>query len=460
MAPFAEPYRCTAGIAKCGESIAIDREFGITARAKFRTDSLGFVQQTGEHEVRTVRPFNDGWVFSEGFAPDAVRRLLDGKTVRLPHNAADIPLSYFDEGIYQRKFCYQKVFDWEPEFDGRKVRLRFDGAMADSVVHLNGARIAAHEDGYTPFCASLSDALIRGTNLLTVRISGEENPEIPPFGGEIDYLTYAGIYRDVWLIITDRTWIDSLKIETPDPLAKEKCVVAKFGFGGSQPAEGSLVCSLHDPDGNPIAVQRQHVSEGEGEFCFRDLEEIELWDIDSPVLYRLELELTGGNGDGDRLATNFGFRSAEFTPEGFLLNGRPLKLVGLNRHQSYPYVGYAMGRRAQERDAEILKHELNCNLVRTSHYPQSPWFLDHCDRIGLLVFEEIPGWQHIGGEGWKRRTVENVGRMIKRDWNRPSVVLWGVRINESPDDSELYRQTNLLAPGIGPDPADSRGAEL
>ena len=112
--------------------------------------------------MRTVRPFNDGWVFSEGFAPDAVRRLLDGTTVRLPHNAVDIPLSYFDEGIYQREFCYQKVFDWEPEFDGREVRLRFDGAMADSVVHLNGSRIAAHEDGYTPFCASLSDALTRG----------------------------------------------------------------------------------------------------------------------------------------------------------------------------------------------------------------------------------------------------------------------------------------------------------
>ena len=400
--------------------------------------------------MRTVRPFNDGWVFSEGFAPDAVRRLQDGKTVRLPHNAVDVPLNYFDEGIYQREFCYQKVFEWEPEFEGREVRLRFDGAMADAVVHLNGTRIIAHEDGYTPFCANLSDALVRGPNLLTVRISGEENPEIPPFGGQIDYLTYAGIYRDVWLVITGRTWIDSLKVETPDPLAKEKCVLARFRFGGSLSAEGSLKCRLLDPNGNPIAVQHQQASGGEGEFRFRNLDGMELWDIDSPVLYRVELELTGPNGDGDRLAADFGFRSAEFTPEGFLLNGRPLKIVGLNRHQSYPYVGYAMGRRAQERDAEILKHELNCNLVRTSHYPQSPWFLDHCDRIGLLVFEEIPGWQHIGGEGWKRRTVENVERMIKRDWNRPSVVLWGVRINESPDDSELYRRTNALARELDP----------
>ena len=276
--------------------------------------------------MRTVRLFNDGWVFSEGCAPDAVRRLLDGTTVRLPHNSVDVPLSYFDEGIYQREFCYQKVFDWEQDFDGREVRLRFgrcDGGLRRPSQRIPDCcprgwlHTILRQPCRTPWSAE--------TNLLTVRISGKENPEIPPFGGEIDYLTYAGIYRDVWLIVTGRTWIDSLKIETPDPLAKEKRVVAKFGFGGSQPAEGALVCRLLDPDGRPIAVQRQNTQGGEGEFCFRDLEKIELWDIDSPVLYRLELELTCGNGDGDRMATNFGFRSAEFTTEGFLLNGRPLK---------------------------------------------------------------------------------------------------------------------------------------
>ncbi|HEY9012868.1 MAG TPA: glycoside hydrolase family 2 TIM barrel-domain containing protein, partial [Devosia sp.] len=145
------------------------------------------------------------------------------------------------------------------------------------------------------------------------------------------------------------------------------------------------------------------------------------------------------------LSTSFGFRTVEFTTEGFLLNGKPLKLRGLNRHQSFPYSGYALGRAAQERDAEILKHELHLNIVRTSHYPQSTWFLDHCDRIGLLVFEEIPGWQHIGGEGWKAESVENVRRMITRDWNHPSIIIWGVRINESQDDHEFYLETNRLA---------------
>jgi beta-galactosidase len=88
---------------------------------------------------------------------------------------------------------------------------------------------------------------------------------------------------------------------------------------------------------------------------------------------------------------------------------------------------------------------LHCNIVRTSHYPQSRHFLDRCDEIGLLVLEEIPGWQHIGDESWKQVAIDNVGRMIRRDWNHPSIVLWGVRINESPDDHNFYTRTNALA---------------
>src|SRR5690606_26828530 len=168
-----------------------------------------------------------------------------------------------------------------------------------------------------------------------------------------------------------------------------------------------------------------------------------------PVLYTLELVLETPHGM-HRTKTRFGFRTAQFTAEGFFLNGRHLKLRGLNRHQSFPYEGYALGRSAQERDAEILKRDLKLNIVRTSHYPQSRYFLDRCDELGLLVFEEIPGWQHIGGEAWKQEAIENVRRMITRDWNHPAIVIWGVRINESGDDHEFYRRTNALARELDP----------
>lgn len=122
-----------------------------------------------------------------------------------------------------------------------------------------------------------------------------------------------------------------------------------------------------------------------------------------------------------------------------------MKLIGLNRHQSWPYAGYAMPRRIQRKDAQILKEELGCNMVRTSHYPQSRHFLDACDELGLLVMEEIPGWQHIGDEAWKERSLKELEDMIIRDYNRPSIVLWGVRINESQDDHSFYERTNALA---------------
>ena len=141
----------------------------------------------------------------------------------------------------------------------------------------------------------------------------------------------------------------------------------------------------------------------------------------------------------------FGFRQVEFTAQGFHLNGQRIKLRGLNRHQSFPHAGYALGRAAQVKDAEILKHDLRVNMVRTSHYPQSKYFLDRCDELGLLVFEEIPGWQHIGPLAWQDEAVMNVARMITRDWNHPSIVIWGVRINESGDNHDFYTRTNALA---------------
>lgn len=108
-------------------------------------------------------------------------------------------------------------------------------------------------------------------------------------------------------------------------------------------------------------------------------------------------------------------------------------------------MGYAMPASIQRMDAEVLKKELGLNAVRTSHYPQSQEFINRCDELGLMVFTEIPGWQHIGDEAWKAQAVENVKDMVIQYRNHPSIILWGVRINESQDDDEFYRRTNAIA---------------
>lgn len=392
----------------------------------------------------------DGWLFCEGGPGEQPGAPLNGRPVELPHNAVDLPLNYFDETIYQRAFTYQRTLMWAPEFAGQEVWLQFDGAMADAEVWINGTSVARHRDGYTPFTARLTPHLRDGENLITVTVSGAENPEIPPFGGQIDYLTYAGLYREVWLVTAPATHIDAVKIETPDPLAAEKTVTAQVTLGAPEGfTPGTLTARLTDATGATVAETQIAADSTALALRFDGLNGLALWTLDTPTLYTLELTLQTDAGQ-DTNTTRFGFRSAEFTAEGFVLNGEKLKLMGLNRHQSFPYSGYAQGRRSQEKDVEILKHDLGCNIVRTSHYPQSPWFLDHCDRIGLLVFEEIPGWQHIGPQPWKEASVRNVEAMIRRDWNHPSIIIWGVRINESPDDHDFYAETNRLARALDP----------
>lgn len=396
--------------------------------------------------MRTVTTFNERWTFHPAFSTELIADKRAGTTVRLPHNALDFELNYFDENAFQKAFAYQNTLVWQPAFQGREVALVFDGAMADSVVWVNGQQLASHKDGYTPFEVRLTDHLKPGENLITVKVDGTENPEIPPFGGQIDYLTYAGIYRDVWLKVSDPVSIRDVKLETANELSDAKTlrVACRLANPCAHPVVGTLLAELCSSDGRVLQSEQVHFAGNAGELLFEQLAGLELWQLDAPCLYQLKLTLTTAHGR-DELTTRFGFRTARFTAEGFFLNGEPLKIRGLNRHQSFPYVGYAMGRRAQEMDAEILKHTLKCNLVRTSHYPQSTYFLDKCDELGLLVFEEIPGWQHIGGERWKQESIRNVQRMIERDWNHPSIILWGVRINESPDDHDFYAETNRVA---------------
>ncbi|MDO5612316.1 MAG: glycoside hydrolase family 2 TIM barrel-domain containing protein [Paracoccus sp. (in: a-proteobacteria)] len=383
--------------------------------------------------MRQIIRLNDDWIFAQGFDPAWRAAPMTGAAVSLPHNAVDLPQSYFDETCYQRPFTYQRRLrrgDW----DGCRVEMQFDGAMADAVVWVNGVQVVAHPDGYTPFTADLTPHLA-DDNLITVRIDGSENPAIPPFGGQIDYLTYAGIYRDVWLRVLPARHIRDVRVLTPDPLADARTVV----FDADLSAPGPLLAVLRGPDGAEIARSDGAPMTG--------LRGIALWSPDNPALYSLDVSLPDS---GDRITQRFGFRSAEWRPEGFFLNGQRVQLRGLNRHQAFPHAGYAAGRHAQERDAEIVRFDLGCNLVRSSHYPPSPWFLDRCDEIGLMVFNEIPGWQHIGGPEWQDAALANTGAMIRRDRNHPSIIVWGVRINESPDCHGLYARTNALARQLDP----------
>lgn len=370
--------------------------------------------------------FNNDWLFTENF--DA--GFDEAVSVRLPHTAKEIPYNYINCRDYQMVCGYRKIFTAPGDWQGKKLILRFDGAAHEATVFCNGERVGYHACGYTAFCVDITDLVrLGGENVIDVRLDTRESLNIPPFGFVIDYLCYGGLYREVTLEVKEPEYIKEVLIENTGLREIRVRIASECG---------SLVTDIVDNSGAVI-------SSAVGKAFELNVPEAELWSVDSPALYTARVRAMRGGECVDEKRLKFGFRTVKFKSDGFYLNGERLKIRGLNRHQSYAYVGYAMPRSVQELDAEILKNELGVNAVRTSHYPQSQHFISRCDELGLLVFTEIPGWQHIGDEDWKRQAVKNTDEMVRQYMHHPSIMLWGVRINESQDCDELYRRTNAVA---------------
>lgn len=370
--------------------------------------------------------FNNDWLFTENF--DA--GFDEAVSVRLPHTAKEIPYNYINCRDYQMVCGYRKIFTAPGDWQGKKLILRFDGAAHEATVFCNGERIGYHACAYTAFCVDITDLVrLGGENVIDVRLDTRESLNIPPFGFVIDYLCYGGLYREVTLEVKEPEYIKEVLIENTGLREIRVRIASECG---------SLVTDIVDNSGAVI-------SSAVGKAFELNVPEAELWSVDSPALYTARVRAMRGGECVDEKRLRFGFRTVKFKSDGFYLNGERLKIRGLNRHQSYAYVGYAMPRSVQELDAEILKNELGVNAVRTSHYPQSQHFISRCDELGLLVFTEIPGWQHIGDEDWKRQAVKNTDEMVRQYMHHPSIMLWGVRINESQDCDELYRRTNAVA---------------
>ena len=399
--------------------------------------------------MRRFVNFNDNWLF----APDLIGPESPDSafvSVTLPHsNQIFDHAANVDNQDYQFLSTYRKHFKLTLPNSHSLALLEFEGIMLASSVLLNGEQIAENLGGFQPFTLDLTSLLQDGENTLTVYVDSRERKDIPPYGHLVDYLTFGGIYREASLRIVDSTYIQDIFVRTQDILSSPKalCQVSL-----SQAETGLLVsAALLDSDGQALSTLESEAKDSEIELVFDNLPGVRLWSLDQPKLYTLQVSLYRNGELIDSDSARFGFRSAAFKPDGgFYLNGERVKLFGLNRHQSYPYIGAAAPARLQRLDADILKFELACNIVRTSHYPQSRHFLDRCDEIGLLVFEEIAGWQHIGDEKWQGLVLNDLKAMIERDRNRPAVILWGVRVNESPDNDPFYQKTNTLAHRLDP----------
>ena len=410
--------------------------------------------------MREIKALNHQWRFREEFKEEFVDPKFNDQAwtrVNLPHANKEVAYNYFDEREYQFVSTYRQIFTLPARIQGKRVFVDFAGVMTYAEVFLNGQFVGSHRGGYTPFsCELTSQIKLEEENVLVVKVDSTERADIPPFGHVIDYLCFGGIYREVNLRIVDPFYIKNVFAKPQDVLEEKKQVETTVFLANTGKKEETVIVAVQlEKAGQIVTTSSTEVTlsageEGSVDVYLKDLEDIALWDLDHPELYDVTVTLRRDNVAVDRFSTRIGFREAVVKPDGFFLNGKRVMLRGLNRHQSFPYVGYAMPARVQRKDADILKYELGLNVVRTSHYPQSPHFLDRCDEIGLLVFEEIPGWQYIGDKQWQKVAQDDVKEMIERDWNHPSIFLWGVRINESWDDRDFYLETNGIARELDP----------
>jgi beta-galactosidase len=416
----------------------------------------------GEPDPDAVR-LGDFWLFgryADGCA-DLGFDETDLSPVQLPHCVTPLSWTGWQPSSWQDRWIYRKHFTVPPAMTAERVRARFDGVMTNAAVHLNGTLVATHDGGYLPFEVELPQ-VSAGDNVLAVVVDGrwalDVPPNLPSAAGPsvIDFYQPAGIYRPATIGTVPRTRLSDVFARPTDVLAPTRSlhlrceldttvaltepvrVTASVRQAGRELARGWA-----DVAPMPIGVKTV-------EFDVGGLGAVRLWDVEDPALCDVVVDVRSGPRSLDQRVVRIGFREARFTPDGFFLNGRRLKLFGLNRHQWYPFAGGAMPDRVQRRDAEILRRELNCTMIRCSHYPQSSAFLDACDELGLLVWEEIPGWGRIGDAAWQQQNFRDVSGMITRDRNHPSIIVWGTRVNEANGTTAMYGRTGRLARQLDP----------
>jgi beta-galactosidase len=392
-------------------------------------------------------PFHTGWLFGPATADCAQPGFDDANLVpvTLPHTVTALSWRNWDPRAWEQQWVYRKHFAAPPATNGARVFLDIDAALTSATPVLNGHTLPTNTGGYLPFTVELTDYLTDGDNVLAITLDSRFNLDVPPDrpapsnSRSIDFWEPGGIYRDVRLRVVPPVFITDVFAKPVNVLdASQRAVQVQCTLAAAQqtPITVDLLDGGQVISTTTIPVMANQTVAG----TLDGLTNITLWDIDNPKLYTVRTTY-----DNHEHRTRIGFREASFTTDGFFLNGNRVKLFGLCRHQFFPFAGGALPARVQRKDAEILRRDLNCNVVRCSHYPQSDAFLDACDELGLMVWDEIPGWGYFGDAAWQQAAYQDVQNMIVRDRNHPSVIVWGAMPNEAGEHVAEYTTYNDLA---------------
>ena len=414
-----------------------------------------------------TRSFNSCWRFTTEDVFYAYYNNTDDsqwQDVNLPHNPRYEPAVVNDQ--WQGRCWYRKHFSIPESDRGKKIFLRFEGAMQLAQVWLNEKAKWTQEGGYLPFVIDITDDIdYSRENVISIRLDNSSNASIPP-GKQLevlDFCYYGGLYRDVSLVVTDAIHItDAIyanKTGGGGVFAKtlhatETLALIQIKTNLVNEYKDSRSCrlrtTLFDADGRTVVQKTSHeITLGQNQdYTFEQVLEANnpnLWSPSQPSLYTVRSEIIQGDTVIDSVLTRIGIRTISYdAKEGFRINGEKLFLRGVNRHEQYPYIGNAMSNEAHYRDAKKIK-DAGFDYVRLSHYPHSPAFMDACDELGLVVMDCIPGWQYMGAAKFQELCYKNSRDLIRRDRNHPCVVLWEVSLNETGMHEDYIRTTNMIA---------------
>ena len=403
------------------------------------------------------RRFNDNWEFvissdsAAIFSPET--KVSSWKLVKLPHTPVIEPLVIVNQ--WQGSCWYRKKFRLTNEMKGKRLFMKFDGAMNVAEVWINGVKKIKHLGGYLPFVVDFtSEAKIDNENIVIVRLDNTDNPVTGPKPLKtLDFNMFGGLYRDVFLIVKNPLYIT-------DPILADKVggggIFVTYPVVSKEMAVIKVQTNIKNEDKKDMDFEVLHelwrknkkvgsyISKKQSIKAGRDIDIIaeitlklpDLWSPSNPDLYKLVTKVISDRKIKDIDTTKIGIRNFKITKDYLAINGEKIFLLGVNRHQEYPYIGYALSNEAQYRDARKIK-DAGFDCIRLSHYPHSPAFMDACDELGLVVIDAILGWQYFNkDEAFQSQVLQTCRDMIRRDRNHACVLAWEVSLNETrmPDD--------------------------
>lgn len=394
------------------------------------------VQEEGYYDYR-MKPTQ--WGFFRNAKPQKPEDLIEydfdkAPTMQVPGdwNTQDARLFFYEGSVW-----FKRTFNYHPT-NARRTLLYFGAVNYDAHVYVNGQKAGHHVGGFTPFNFDVTELLKDGENTVIVKVDNKRHAEDVPTQ-IFDWWNYGGITRDVLLVSVAPTYVENYTL-CLDKTATNKKAVRQISFQAKlNTAEAGQIVTLNIPE---LKVKQKVVTTayGTATVTFK-AKNLKLWSPEQPKRYRVEVELKG-----DVLVDSIGFRTIETRGKQILLNGKPIFLKGISIHEEKPYGG---GRANSTADAHTLlswAKELGCNFVRLAHYPHNEYAVREAERMGILVWSEIPVYWTIA---WTNpQTYANAQRqltdMIRRDQNRANVIIWSIA-NETPHSAERDQFLSRLA---------------